>query len=46
MNEQFYNKYKIRPYRIYQHPGECIIIPAGCAHQVSEFPLSVTLKLI
>jgi hypothetical protein len=26
--------YSVRPYAIYQHPGDAIYIPAGCAHQV------------
>jgi len=37
MLDRFADEYNIRPYRIYQHPGQCVIIPAGCAHQVSKF---------
>jgi hypothetical protein len=29
-------KYTVRPFTIWQHPGEAVFIPAGCAHQVSH----------
>ena len=27
----------VRVYTIYQHVGEAVLIPAGCAHQVNDF---------
>ncbi|KAJ3537342.1 hypothetical protein NM688_g6705 [Phlebia brevispora] len=33
---RFHQRYGIRPYTIFQRVGEAIIIPAGCAHQVSN----------
>jgi len=27
-------EHNIRPYRIYQNPGDAVFVPAGCAHQV------------
>ncbi|KAM0747833.1 hypothetical protein T439DRAFT_328506 [Meredithblackwellia eburnea MCA 4105] len=27
----------VKSWRIYQRPGECVFIPAGCAHQVCNF---------
>ncbi|EMD40603.1 hypothetical protein CERSUDRAFT_80259 [Gelatoporia subvermispora B] len=32
--EELYRDTGIRSHRIYQHPGEAVFIPAGCAHQV------------
>jgi len=34
-------KHKVRPWRVYQNPGDAVFIPAGCAHQVE-----VVLSLI
>jgi hypothetical protein len=31
---RLYEKHGVRPYIIYQRPGEAVFIPAGCAHQV------------
>jgi lysine-specific demethylase 3 len=30
-------KYRIKPYTIFQYPGEVVFIPAYCAHQVSRY---------
>lgn len=32
--KRLYDKYGIRSWRIEQHPGEAVFIPAGCPHQV------------
>jgi hypothetical protein len=32
-------KYKVKPAQMVQKPGEAILIPAGCPHQVWEFHL-------
>jgi len=29
-----FDTYGVRPFRIYQYPGEAVFIPAGYAHQV------------
>ena len=29
------DKYRVRPYTIFQYPGDVVFIPAYCAHQVS-----------
>jgi hypothetical protein len=34
MLQSLATNYQVRPYTIYQHPGEAVYIPAGCAHQV------------
>jgi hypothetical protein len=34
-----YDLFGIRPFTIYQYPGEVVFIPAGCAHQV-QFQIS------
>ena len=36
--------YNIKPWRIYQNPGDAVFIPAGCAHQVG-LPSFVELTL-
>jgi hypothetical protein len=35
--ERFFNKYDVRPVTIHQYPGDIVLIPAYCAHQV--YPL-------
>jgi hypothetical protein len=35
MLEHLAIRHGVRPYTIYQHPGEAVFIPAGWAHQVS-----------
>lgn len=37
-------KYNVLPYLIYQHPGEAVYIPAGCAHQVCRFSPRTTFR--
>jgi lysine-specific demethylase 3 len=34
---RLFEKYGIRPYTIYQYPGDIVFIPSYCAHQVSPF---------
>ena len=34
--EELQSLYNIKPWRIYQNPGDAVFIPAGCAHQVSN----------
>ncbi|KAK0479354.1 hypothetical protein IW261DRAFT_1480371 [Armillaria novae-zelandiae] len=31
---ELWQQYHVQSYRVYQRPGEAIVIPAGCAHQV------------
>jgi [histone H3]-dimethyl-L-lysine9 demethylase len=39
MRQELHHLYGVRSYRVYQHPGEAIFIPAGCAHQVNIYLL-------
>jgi lysine-specific demethylase 3 len=34
----------VKSYRVYQHAGEAVFIPAGCAHQVSANYLRLNLR--
>lgn len=34
LRAQLFAEANVRPFRIYQRPGEAVFIPAGCAHQV------------
>lgn len=34
-------KFKLVPYTIYQHVGDTVFIPAGCAHQVTNYSNSI-----
>lgn len=36
LRKELYEKTGVYSFRIYQHPGEAVFIPAGCAHQVSN----------
>ena len=33
--KRLFEEYRIRPYTIFQYPGDVVFIPAYCAHQVS-----------
>ena len=35
LRQELYEQHGVKSYRVYQHPGDAIFIPAGCAHQVS-----------
>ena len=37
MRKELYQQYGVFSFRIRQHPGQAVFIPAGCAHQVSYF---------
>ncbi|OSC98672.1 Clavaminate synthase-like protein [Trametes coccinea BRFM310] len=34
LRQELWKDYGVISHRIYQHPGEAVLIPAGCAHQV------------
>ncbi|KIJ19833.1 hypothetical protein PAXINDRAFT_174430 [Paxillus involutus ATCC 200175] len=34
LREELFEMYGIKSHRVYQRPGEAVLIPAGCAHQV------------
>ncbi|KAJ7470371.1 Clavaminate synthase-like protein [Mycena latifolia] len=34
LRQRLWEKYQVASYRVYQKPGEAVLIPAGCAHQV------------
>ncbi|KIJ70383.1 hypothetical protein HYDPIDRAFT_172215 [Hydnomerulius pinastri MD-312] len=34
LRKELYDIYGIKSHRVYQRPGEAVLIPAGCAHQV------------
>lgn len=36
-----FDKCGIRPFTVYQRPGEAVFIPVGCAHQVGGLPFSI-----
>ncbi|KAJ7433928.1 hypothetical protein FB451DRAFT_1312922 [Mycena latifolia] len=44
LRQQLWEKYHVVSYRVYQMPGEAILIPAGCAHQVCN--LSNCIKVV
>ena len=35
LRQELFDEFNVKSYRIYQRPGEAVLIPAGCAHQVS-----------
>lgn len=37
--DELFKEHGIKPYRIFQQPGECVFIPAGSPHQVRGFSL-------
>ncbi|TBU31981.1 Clavaminate synthase-like protein [Dichomitus squalens] len=34
LRQELYKDYGVHSHRIYQRPGEAVLVPAGCAHQV------------
>ncbi|KAG0168730.1 hypothetical protein DFQ30_004394 [Apophysomyces sp. BC1015] len=41
LRERLWKEYRIKGWRLYQDPGCAIFIPAGCAHQVSNYRSSI-----
>lgn len=37
-------QYGVRSYTVVQYPGDAVFIPAGCAHQVRNFPSSIAQR--
>ncbi|KAI7871431.1 hypothetical protein BDF14DRAFT_1718940 [Spinellus fusiger] len=37
LRQRLYKEYGIKSWRILQNPGDAVYIPAGCAHQVSNY---------
>jgi len=40
------DKYNVRPWRVYQNPGDAVFIPAGCAHQVKLEPSLIDVRCV
>lgn len=36
-------KHRVRPYTIYQKPGDVVFIPAGCVHQVHQYHINLVI---
>ena len=34
LRQELYKDYGVQSHRIYLEPGEAVLVPAGCAHQV------------
>ncbi|KAI0080657.1 hypothetical protein K474DRAFT_1614902 [Panus rudis PR-1116 ss-1] len=41
LRRDLYNEHGVKSHRIYQRPGEAVLIPAGCAHQVCNLADSI-----
>ncbi|KAI9009988.1 hypothetical protein CLU79DRAFT_483085 [Phycomyces nitens] len=37
LQKRLFKEHNIKSWRIYQNPGDAVYIPAGCAHQVSNY---------
>ena|ERR1700761_3300877 len=43
LRQKLQERYGVSSFRIYQKKGQAIFIPAGCAHQVTDSTLTLTL---
>ncbi|KAI8384472.1 uncharacterized protein BYT42DRAFT_562644 [Radiomyces spectabilis] len=37
LRQRLFEEYSVKSWRLYQNPGDAVFIPAGCAHQVSNY---------
>ncbi|KAJ3165181.1 hypothetical protein HK101_000275 [Irineochytrium annulatum] len=37
LRRKLYERHGVKPYRVFQNPGDAVFVPAGCAHQVCNF---------